>query len=56
MKFKVGDHVEKVVGDYRFIGHVRSVFKKASGVERLVVENPDGILHIFSPKQLEKVK
>lgn len=47
-----GDHVEKTGGDYSFKGTVVSVFEKASGARRVVVENPEGILHIFSEKQL----
>jgi len=53
-KFSVGDSVSKVGGDYRFDGVVRSVFTKASGVIRLVVEDDRGILHIYSEKNLEK--
>ena len=50
----VGDSVSKVGGDYRFDGVVRSVFTKASGVIRLVVEDDRGILHIYSEKNLKK--
>jgi hypothetical protein len=50
--FKVGDRVEKGVGDYAFNGEVRAVFEKRSGAVRYVVENGDGILHIFSAQQL----
>ncbi len=52
---KAGDLVEKVGGDYRFLGFVVAVFKKASGVVRIVVENGDGVLHIFAPSQLRMV-
>lgn len=55
-KFKVGDKVSKVGGDYRFDGTVRSVFTKESGVIRLVVEDDRGILHIYSEKNLSIVK
>ena len=48
MKFKLGDAVEKVTGDYRFRGQVRAAFTKTNGQLRYVVENDDGILHIFS--------
>jgi hypothetical protein len=50
--FNVGDVVEKTGGDYVFIGTVQAVFKKRNEVMRIVVENYDGILHIFNPTQL----
>jgi hypothetical protein len=50
--FAVGDGVQKVGGDYQFVGVVRSVFRKASGAVRLVVEDDRGILHVFSEKSL----
>lgn len=50
---KVGDRVRKNVGDYDFDGVVVSVFNKLGGEERVVVENADRLLHIFSSKQLE---
>lgn len=50
--FKVGDSVQRTGSEYRFDGVVRSVFTKISGSTRYVVENYDGILHIFSAKQL----
>ena len=53
MKFKVGDKVEKTGGDYYFYGTVMAAFTKESGAERYVVENDEGILHIFSEKNLE---
>jgi len=53
-KYKVGDEVIKLSGDYFFTGEVVSVFKKKRGLMRYVVENPDGILHIFSEGQLDK--
>ncbi|MEE9401928.1 MAG: hypothetical protein V3V47_01895 [Desulfobacteria bacterium] len=51
-KFKIGDRVFKHVGDYEFRGTVLSAFDKLSGVRRYVVENGEGILHIFNDKQL----
>jgi len=51
-KFRVGQHVAKDGGDYRFVGVVVAVFTKKSGKVRYVVENKDGILHIFSESQL----
>lgn len=55
-RLKVGDMVAKRGGDYYFFGQVRSIFTKKSGIERVVVENSDGILHIFNPGQLYEVK
>jgi hypothetical protein len=55
--FAVGQQVEKVGGDYTFSGHVVAVFNKLSGEQvRYVVENGDGILHIFSARNLTAVK
>lgn len=51
----VGDHVIKDTGDYRYEGIVVVVFQKLSGQWRLVVENKDGMLFIFSEKQLRVV-
>jgi hypothetical protein len=51
---EIGDKVEKVTGDYKFKGTVVSKFQKLSGVVRFVVENEDGILHIFSQTNLKK--
>jgi len=52
MKFKLGDYVIKDKGDYIFRGYVVAVFTKRCGAARLVVENGDGILHIFSEHNL----
>lgn len=49
----VGDTMQKIAGDYRFHGTVRSLFQKESGMWRVVLENQDGILHIFAPSQLQ---
>lgn len=55
-KIKVRNYVEKLGGDYSFRGVVVSIFKKeGSGIIRVVVQNSEGILHIFSPKQLWKI-
>lgn len=51
----VGDRVTKTTGDYTFTGTVVASFPKRSGETRVVVENDDGILHIFNPKQLAAV-
>lgn len=50
--FHEGDYVCKEAGDYIFYGIIVSVFRKRSGAPRYVVENEDGILHIFSSQQL----
>lgn len=50
---KIGDQVEKLGGDYVFIGEVVSVFKKKSGVVRVVVEDDRGVLHVYSEKNLK---
>lgn len=53
-EYLLGDKVEKVGGDYQFIGIVVAAFPKLSGKIRYVVEDDRGILHIFSDKQLAK--
>lgn len=50
---KVGDMVIKEGGDYKFKGTIVAKFKKTSGKVRYVVENLDGILHIFSETNLK---
>jgi len=55
-QFKVGDLVEKVGGDYQFVGHVVCVFAKLSGAIRLVVEDDRGVLHVYSEKILRLVE
>ena len=52
----IGDKVTKIKGDYKFEGTVVSVFEKLSGKVRLVIENQDGILHIFSESNLKQTK
>ncbi len=52
--FEVGEPVEKIGGDYTFIGSVRSVFTKISGVIRYVVEDDRGVLHVYSRKNLRR--
>lgn len=54
-KFSIGDKVEKIGGDYTFVGTVVSVFTKLSGKTRLVVEDDRGILHIFSETNLKRI-
>jgi len=55
-KHEVGDPVQKTKGDYTFYGWVVSTFKKRTGTKRIVVENAEGILHIFNEDQLESWK
>lgn len=50
-----GDLVYKSSGDYTFLGIVIGKIHKLSGAERYAVENLEGILHIFSDKQLISV-
>ena len=54
--YKVGDLVEKVGGDYTFVGHVVSVFEKLSGAIRLVIEDDRGVLHVYNEKILRLVE
>lgn len=49
---RVGDRIVKDTGDYHFVGEVRAIFPKRSGVVRLVAENASGLLFIFTPKQV----
>lgn len=49
---KLGTLVNKMEGDYTFHGDVRGIIYKRSGAIRIVVQNNEGILHIFSPSQL----
>lgn len=51
-EFNIGDRVYKITGDYSFSGIIISKFRKVSGKVRYVVENSDGILHIFSASNL----
>lgn len=49
----VGLKVEKVGGDYTFVGIVVSKFNKLSGAIRFVVEDDRGVLHVYSAKNLK---
>lgn len=53
--FKEGDSVIKRNGDYTFSGVVLAAFRNRSGAPRYVVENEDGVVHIFNHLQLERV-
>jgi hypothetical protein len=51
--FKIGDKVRKPKG-YAFDGIIVSIFENTSGEIRIVAElEGNGMLHIFSPSQLE---
>lgn len=51
-EFVLGDAVEKVGGDYTFVGEVVAAFRKKSGARRFVVEDDRGVLHVYSAKCL----
>jgi hypothetical protein len=51
-EFQVGDVVRKVGGDH---GVVIMAGRTTGGAWRYAVENSDGLIHIFSGKQLTKV-
>jgi len=52
-EFLEGDLVEKIGGDYDFVGYVVSKFTKRSGQVRYVVEDDRGVLHIYNNKHLQ---
>jgi len=52
---QIGDTVERVNSDYKFVGTVRSVFEKNSGLVRYVVEDDRGVLFIWNRKNFEKI-
>lgn len=47
----VGDKVYKIKG-YKFEGTVVAVFETLAGKPRIVVDNGDGMLHIFNHEQM----
>ena len=49
------NRARKVGGSYQAVGTIVSRFHTNSGLERVVFEfdEPKGLLHIFSPDQLE---
>ena len=53
MTYNVGDIVEKVGGHYTFVGTVVAAFQKLSGVDRYVVEDDRGVLHVYNAKILK---
>ena len=50
----IGSKVKKI-GGYIFEGEIRAIFTRKNKEFRYVVENGEGILHIFNGKQLELV-
>lgn len=54
-EYLVGDKVYKPKG-YKFVGEVIMAGKNSQGEWRYVVENGDGLLHIFNGSQLELQK
>jgi hypothetical protein len=50
---KLGDEVEKIGGDYTFVGVIVADFKKLGGQRRFVVEDDRGVLHVYSEKNLQ---
>lgn len=56
-ELSVGDHVEKVGGDYTFEGTVVAAFYKLdTRSRRYVVEDVCGVLHIYSGKNLRPTR
>lgn len=53
-EFAVGDRVKKITGRYKFVGVVVAAFHNLSNDRRYVVENSDGLLHIFRPQNLAR--
>ena len=57
MKYRVGDKVKKITGDYSFDGTVVAAFTMLGGAERYVVEHGQcHMLHIFNEKNLALVE
>jgi hypothetical protein len=51
-ELEIGQLVEKVGGDYQFVGNIVAKFSKLSGAVRYVVEDDRGVLHVYSAKIL----
>lgn len=52
-KYKIGDQVRKISGDYHLNGVVVAVFKTTKNKIRFVVEHKPGFLHIYSEANLK---
>jgi hypothetical protein len=53
--FRIEDYVMNLPNtDFKFEGQVRAVFRKKNGNLRYVVENADGLLHIFAERHLTR--
>lgn len=52
---RLHDEVEKVTGDYSFVGVIVADFKKLDGARRLAVEDDRGVVHIYSEKNLKVI-
>jgi hypothetical protein len=55
MNLEIGDRVEKIGTFYIFQGIIVSVFNNLSGEKKFVVEDDQGVLHIYSAKNLTKL-
>jgi hypothetical protein len=51
-EYEVGDYVEHVAIDSTFLGEIRAVFRHKNGAWRYVLQNVDGILHLYSGRTL----
>lgn len=51
-----GDLIKKTAGEYIFRGVVLSRFQTLDGSSRIAAQNQDGIIHIFRPDQVERVR
>ncbi len=52
--YNLGDYVEKVKGDYYFLGWIDAIFRKRqNGPVRFVIENADGNCMIMNSSQFQ---
>lgn len=52
---EIGDPVEHVSGDFAFRGTVVGVFARRKGSTLAAVENADGLVLLFDPKELHRL-
>ena len=54
-KFKPGDRVQKIGGNYQAVGTIMAAFLVDDGTPRYVFkfDIPNGMLHIFNESQLD---